>query len=136
VTPSYLVDTSAWNRSGHVAQRWSELLEAGELALCVPVRLELLWSARSPSEYGELAQELSGFRSLPIDASAETAAARAQAELADSSHHRGPRPIDLLIAAIAQAHGVTVLHYDQHFDLIASVTDQQAEWIAPPGALD
>jgi predicted nucleic acid-binding protein len=136
VTPPYLVDTSAWNRSGHVAERWNELLEAGELALCVPVRLELLWSARSPSDYRELAEDLSGFRSLSIDASAETAAARAQAALADSSHHRGPRPVDLLIAAIAEAHDVTLLHYDRHFDLIAGVTGQSAEWIASPGELD
>jgi hypothetical protein len=29
-----------------------------------------------------------------------------------------------------------VLHYDGDFDLIASVTGQQCEWLAPAGSID
>lgn len=56
--------------------------------------------------------------------------------LATRGHHRGPTPIDLLIAAAAEASGLTLLHYDRHFDLIAEVTGQPSEWLAPRGTLD
>jgi hypothetical protein len=43
---------------------------------------------------------------------------------------------DLLVAAIAEAASLTVLHYDADFDHIASVTHQPTEWIVPPGSVD
>jgi hypothetical protein len=43
---------------------------------------------------------------------------------------------DLLVAAIAQVAGVTVLHYDGDFDLIATTTGQPCEWIVPAGQAD
>jgi predicted nucleic acid-binding protein len=47
------------------------------------------------------------------------------------------RPIpDLIIAAQAELAGLTVLHYDGDFDLIASVTHQPTLWISPPGSID
>ena len=42
---------------------------------------------------------------------------------------------DVLIAAAAERAGLTVLHYDKDFDLIAGVTAQRCEWIAPEGSL-
>ena len=56
--------------------------------------------------------------------------------LAGRSHHRGPTPIDLYVAAGAELSGATLLHYDRHFDAIARVTGQSTEWIAPRGSLD
>jgi predicted nucleic acid-binding protein len=132
----YLADTSAWHRSGQIAERWSALIDEDELALCAPVKLELLWSARGPKDYEALASALAGFQTLPIDRRAERAAERAQAGLASRSQHRGPLPVDLLIAAVAEVNDVTVLHYDRHFDAIARVTGQPAEWIARRGSLD
>ena len=38
---------------------------------------------------------------------------------------------DLLIAAVAEQHRVTVLHYDADFDLIAAITGQSMRWIVP-----
>jgi predicted nucleic acid-binding protein len=35
----------------------------------------------------------------------------------------------LIIAATAELAGLTVLHCDKDFDLIASVTGQPAEWL-------
>jgi predicted nucleic acid-binding protein len=35
-------------------------------------------------------------------------------------HHRIPLP-DLLIAAVAQEHGLVVVHEDRHFELLARV---------------
>ena len=37
------------------------------------------------------------------------------------------------IAAAAEEHGLTVVHYDADFDLIASVTGQRCEWLVPAG---
>ncbi|MDQ1711377.1 MAG: hypothetical protein QOE45_827 [Frankiaceae bacterium] len=42
---------------------------------------------------------------------------------------------DLLIAAIAERHRVTVLHYDDAYDRIAAVTGQPTQWIVPRGSV-
>jgi predicted nucleic acid-binding protein len=131
----YLADTSAWHRSGQIAERWSALIDEDELALCAPVKLELLWSARGPKDYEALARDLAGFRTFPIDRRAERAAERNQAGLAERSQHRGPLPVDLLVAAVAEVNDLTLLHYDRHFDAIARVTGQLTEWIARRGTL-
>jgi hypothetical protein len=131
----YLADTSAWHRSGQAEARWESLLEREALALCAPVRLELLYSARGPADYRALTVDLGYLPTLPLDARAETLAARTQAALAQRSQHRGPSPLDLLVAAVAEANDAVLLHYDRHFDLIARVTGQPAEWLAPRGRL-
>jgi len=41
-----------------------------------------------------------------------------------------------LIAATAERHGVTVLHYDHEYDLIASMTGQAARWVVRRGTAD
>jgi predicted nucleic acid-binding protein len=43
-------------------------------------------------------------------------------ELAAKSQHRHFRLPDLIIAATAEEHGATVLHYDADYDRIAEVT--------------
>jgi hypothetical protein len=132
----YLADTSAWHRSGLVADRWERLVEDDELVLCTPVRLELLVSARGPADHRSLSADLADFRHFGLDHRSERAAERMQAALAERSQHRGPTPIDLLIAAIAEVNGATLLHYDRHFDTIARVTGQPMEWLARRGTLD
>jgi len=44
--------------------------------------------------------------------------------LAQAGHHRAPSVSDLLVAATAEAVGLTVLHVDKDFELIAGVTGQ------------
>ena len=56
--------------------------------------------------------------------------------MAASGLHRGAKPVDLVIAAAAEAAGLAVLHYDDDYDRIASVTRQPVEWVAPAGSLD
>jgi predicted nucleic acid-binding protein len=135
---AFLADTTAWSRSASpsVYERWSELLSAGRLALCSPVRLELLYSARDPADYERLAYDLDQLPRLAFDRRAAVRAEGVQALLASHSQHRGPAPVDLLIAAIAETNEATLLHYDRHFDAIARVTGQSAEWVAPRGTLD
>jgi predicted nucleic acid-binding protein len=43
---------------------------------------------------------------------------------------------DLLVAAAAEERDLTLLHYDNDFDLIATVTGQRCEWVAPAGSID
>jgi predicted nucleic acid-binding protein len=57
-----------------------------------------------------------------------------QGELSKSGRHRVPIP-DLLVAAAAEKGGLTVLHYDGGYDVIASVTGQPAEWVVPRGSV-
>ncbi len=48
-------------------------------------------------------------------------------------HRRGTHP-DLLIAAAAEAAGVTLLPYDSDYEAIAAVTGGLRRWIAPKGS--
>ena len=62
--------------------------------------------------------------------------ARQVQRLLAARHQRGRKVPDLLIAAAAEARGLTVLHYDADFDRIAAVTGQSCEWIVPAGSVD
>lgn len=47
--------------------------------------------------------------------------------LGDRGQHRAPSIPDLIIAATAELAGLTVLHVDKDFEIIASVTGQPLE---------
>jgi predicted nucleic acid-binding protein len=47
--------------------------------------------------------------------------------LADRGRHRAPSVPDLIIAATAELAGLTVLHLDKDFDVIAEITGQPVE---------
>ena len=47
--------------------------------------------------------------------------------LADCSQHRAPSIPDLIIAATAELAGLTVLHMDKDFEIIADITGQPLE---------
>jgi predicted nucleic acid-binding protein len=42
---------------------------------------------------------------------------------------------DLLIAAAAEVAGLSVLHYDTDFDLVAAVTGQESRWVVAAGSV-
>jgi hypothetical protein len=135
----YCVDTSAWHpyTEPTVAAAWRRYLDSDELGLCDQVRLEILWSARSAPDYANLAEELSGLRSIPTDSSSFTRALAVQRELANAGglHHRSVKIADLLIAAAAEAAQAIVLHYDADYDRIAAVTKQPTQWIVRRGSV-
>ena len=60
-------------------------------------------------------------------AATEDRAVQVQALLADRGHHRAASIPDLLVAATAEVVGLTVLHSDKDFELIADVTAQPVE---------
>lgn len=54
-----------------------------------------------------------------------------QRALVDTSRHRSVKIPDLIVAAVAQRHGATVLRYDA----IAEITGQPVRWLLPQGRL-
>jgi predicted nucleic acid-binding protein len=95
-------------------------LELGEICVCAIVRLEMLYSARSATEYERIENDLAAFRELRMDGETIATAVSAQRELNLRGRHRLPIP-DLLIAACAQQHQAGVLHVDRHYDALAEV---------------
>ncbi len=132
----YVADKSALARFRHpdVSERWGSQLVDGLIATCAIVDLELLYSALSPSDYEALRVQRAALPSVEINSTVTEYALDIQRQLAQRSQHRVPVP-DLLIAAAAQISSLTVLHYDSDFDLIASVTGQPIQWIAPRGTI-
>ena len=50
--------------------------------------------------------------------------------LADRGQHRAPSIPDLIVAATAELAGLTVLHLDKDFEIIADLTGQPLERLA------
>ena len=119
-----LADKSAWERAGdpRVREDWKEALVTGRIVTCLPVRYELLFSARDADSFVTLEGGLAALRDVALTATVQRAAMAAQRELAELGplHHRVPLP-DLLIAAAAQEHGLVVLHEDRHFEMLQRV---------------
>ncbi len=134
-----LADTSAWHRSEHpvVMDAWIGALTQDRVAISPPVRLEVLYSARSAKEYAERSSKLDSLRQVPCGSDAFDRALDVQGALArqHAMHHRSVKLMDLLIAAAAELAGVTVWHYDEDYDRIAGVTGQPTEWIVPRGSV-
>jgi predicted nucleic acid-binding protein len=57
------------------------------------------------------------------------------AQRAAAGAHRVRVP-DALIAAAAAERGFGVLHYDRHFDTLATVLPFTSQWVAPAGSID
>jgi hypothetical protein len=137
-----LIDSSAWHRmwDDDVPDfRATELAEdfvEARLAVCLPFLLESGFSARDRPDHAELVEEFAALPTLSIDAEVERRALAAQAQLARIGHHRVP-PSDVIIAAIADRHGVGVLHYDKDFDVLLEKTGLEfdSEWLMPRGSI-
>lgn len=134
---SYLADTSAYARLHHplVRQRLSPLIRRGLVATCSVIDLELLFSSRGPTEYEDLLVERRGYELLDTEQVDWDRAGEVQRHLAATSQHRSVGLPDLVLAAVAERHRVTLLHYDGDFDRVAAVTGQPVEWVAAPGSV-
>ncbi len=136
MSPSYLADKSALARMTHaaVAERLAPLIVGGQVATCAVIDLEVLYSARSLDDYEQVLAQRAALPTLPMTQAVASRAIDVQHMLARRGQHRVPVP-DLLIAATAEINSVAVIHYDSDYDLIAGVTGQPAEWVAPRGSL-
>ena len=120
----YLLDTNAWiHYLKHAASPVEARLRrtpAHEVAVCSVVWAELLHGARKYEKRNErvarIERTLSPYRSLPFD----DAAARRYAEIRDVLETRGEiiGPNDLLIAAIALTHGLTLVTNNREFSRV------------------
>lgn len=111
------------------------MLEAGEVGISGVLELEILYSARSHTDFLVIREELRGYPRLQLDETDFARAADVMELLARRGQHRGAGLPDLLQAAVAERTGVTLLHYDADFDLVALVTGQPAEWVVPRGSV-
>ena len=129
----YLGDTSALDRLAQpaIAARLVPLLESGLVARCTPTDLEAGFSSSSPAAHLAMRHQRAAWPLAPMNQDVLDRAVHLQDALANRSQHGGAKIADLLIAAAAEAAGLVVLHYDHDYDLIAQVSGQPTEWIAP-----
>lgn len=134
----YLADTSVLARLSKppVANAFSSLAVTGSIAVCAPVAFEVGITARGPSHYSDVMRRLADYATMPTTDGDHRRALEIQAVLAQSSRHRALSLVDALVAAIAEGRGLTVLHYDADFELIAGVTGQPHAWVVPRGTAD
>jgi predicted nucleic acid-binding protein len=134
---THLADTSVILRIHHddVAARTESLFISGRIATCAIVDLEVLRAARDVRDHDGTWLERQLLPRAPITEACTNRAIEVQAELCARGRHRGVPISDLLIAAAAERDGLSVLHYDPDFDLIAEVTGQRVEWVVPPGTV-
>jgi predicted nucleic acid-binding protein len=139
VTELFLVDKSALARvprEASVQAALERLDETGVLATTAIIELEIGYSARNLGEFDSVAADRAElYRDLPLSRAVTDRARQVQRELVRSGQHRGPGVPDLLIAAAAEVHGATVVHYDHDFDTIATITGQRVKWIVPAGSV-
>ena len=133
-----LADTSVWARSGKPGlESFAAAVEDGGIAVCDQVVMELLWSARDLADFRATETALLACPWFPVEPADWSEARRVFRELAAHGplHHRQVKIPDLLIAAVAARHSLTILHYDGDYETIASVTGQSTRWVAPRGSL-
>jgi len=133
---SWLIDKSALVRlaASTDAGEWAGRIERGLVRISTITRLELGFSARSGVDLREGFQR-PPLSSMPVEyltPAMEERAVEVQALLADQGRHRAPSVPDLLVAAAAERAGLTVLHVDKDFELIAEVTGQPMERLRLP----
>ncbi len=136
--PSHIADKSALVHLGKaaVAAKLEPLIVAGQVATCGIVELEILYSARSEHDLVETrAERLRAYPRVSMDEADFIRAEDVMMRLSKRGRHRAVSLPDLLIAAVAERARLIVLHYDADFEIIAAITGQPAEWVAPRGTL-
>jgi predicted nucleic acid-binding protein len=133
---TWLIDKSALVRlaSSPDADTWADRIQRGLVRITTVTRLEVGYSARTGPDLR------SGLRETPVSAmpveyvtpAIEDRAVEVLILLADRGQHRAPSIPDLLIAATAELAGLTLLHDDKDFELIAAITDQPTEQLDLP----
>jgi predicted nucleic acid-binding protein len=127
----WLIDKSALVRlsASPDAAEWAGRVERGLVRIATVTRLEVGYSARSGSELraGLRQPPMSSMPAEYLTPAIENRAVEVLALLADRGQHRAPSIPDLIIAATAELAGLTILHLDKDFEVIAAVTGQALE---------
>jgi len=127
----WLIDKSALVRlaASADAAQWADRIERGLVRITTVTRLEIGYSARSGPDLRTGLHE-PPLAAMPVEyltPAVEDRAVEVQTLLADRGQHRAPSIPDLIIAATAELAGLTVLHVDKDFEIIATVTGQPLE---------
>jgi predicted nucleic acid-binding protein len=128
---TWLIDKSALVRLGASpdAAEWAKRIERALVRITTVTRMEAGYAARSgPDLRAGLRQP--PLASMPVEyltPAIEDRAVEILTLLADRGQHRAPSVPDLIIAATAELAGLTVLHRDKDFEVIAEITGQPVE---------
>ncbi|WP_460080719.1 PIN domain-containing protein [Streptomyces variabilis] len=122
----FLIDTSALARIllRQATAEWEQRMGAGLIALCDLTELEVLCSARSAADRVALQERLNQFTWCAMPDGIYRRARVVQRELTAKGEHRSAGAVDLLVAAVAEEAGLTLLHYNHDFETIARTTGQ------------
>ncbi|CAB4813710.1 MAG: PIN domain-containing protein [Actinobacteria bacterium] len=134
----YLADKSALAHLhlGEVRSALAPLIEAGLVATCAVIEFEVLWSTRSPEEFATIRRDRTiGYEWLAMEDSDWRRALEVQGLLWEDGRMRTVPLPDLLIAAVAERHRVTILHYDTGYDTISAITGQPTQWVVERGSI-
>ena len=111
------------------AEKWSRLIELGQVRITTTTLLEIGHLARSEREWSELVEDVPVIH-MPLATLTPRTEARAleiQRIVLREGRHRAPSVPDLLVAAVAEEADLTVLHADNDVDLITRTTGQPVE---------
>jgi predicted nucleic acid-binding protein len=127
----WLIDKSALVRlaNSRDAPEWAARIERGLVRIATVTRLEIGYSARSGADFRAGLQR-APLSAMPVEYQTPTIEDRAVEVLmllADRGQHRAPSIPDLIVAATAELAGLTVLHLDKDFEIIANITGQPLE---------
>ncbi len=133
---AWLIDKSALVRlaASPDAAEWASRIERGLVLITTVTRLEAGYSARSGPDLRAGLQQ-PPLASMPVEYLTpviEDRAVEILTLLADRGQHRAPSVPDLIIAATAELAGLTVLHLDKDFEVIAEITGQPVERLTMP----
>jgi predicted nucleic acid-binding protein len=127
----YLLDTSGLVRllkDPSLQNAWYEAIDAESIGSCYPQRAEFLYSARNASEYEEITEMFSDlYPDVSVPKNAGRWIATVQRQLARAGQHRSASAVDLIIAATAAHHGLTILHDDADYRTVARHTSDLTE---------
>ncbi|MBY8884662.1 PIN domain-containing protein [Streptomyces sp. PTM05] len=119
----YVIDSSGlWRvlRDKELRAAWSEVVAVGAVGSCHPQRTEFKASARDREEFDAMTDMFGElYPDVPVPKSAWQWAESTQYRLTRSGAHRALSVVDLLVAATAVHHGLTVLHDDRDFATLA-----------------
>lgn len=134
----YLADTSVFARlpKATVVAAFAPLAAAGRVAICAPVAFELGYSARNADDYRLLTDRLQAFPFIAVADADHRRSLELQEVMMGRGQHRALSLVDALVAAMAEARELTVLHYDADFERIAELTGLGHQWIVRRGTAD
>jgi predicted nucleic acid-binding protein len=128
---TWLIDKSALVRlsTSPDSAEWLDRIGRGLVRITTVTLLEVGFSARTAHDL-RTASQRPPLSLMPIEyltPAMEQRATEVQLRLAERGYHRAPGIPDLLIAAVAEAAGHSLLHLDKDFELIADITGQLTE---------